>query len=102
MSHLNPPLAILFLSYNPSQQEQEQQQQYSQQEQDQEQEDEYQQQQYPPQDHDEVPPEIRINSPSEAAAIPEEDWIPNVTRYPSGATTTTAGYGATAGQSPRI
>ena len=100
--------------YDPQQQEylqeqyehQEQQdysQQYSQREQEQQQEDYYQQQQYPHQDHDGTPPEIHINSPSEATAIPEDDWIPNITRYPSGTTTTTtAGYGAAAGQSPRI
>lgn len=77
-------------------------QQYSQREQEQQQEDYYQQQQYPHQEHDGTTPEIHINSPSEATAIPEGDWIPKITKYPSGTTTTTAGYSAAAGQSGRF
>jgi hypothetical protein len=38
-----------------------------------------------------TPPQIHINSPSEATAIPEEDWIPKITKYPSG-TTTMSGF----------
>ncbi len=67
-----------------SQQEQEgYSQQYEQQEQD-EHEQQHEQQEY------EQPPEIQVNSPAEAAAIPEEDWIPNVTRYSNGTTTTSS------------
>ncbi|KAF7507779.1 hypothetical protein GJ744_010080 [Endocarpon pusillum] len=84
------------------QEQQDYSQQYSQREQEQQQEEYYQQQQYRHQDHDGTTPEIHINSPSEATAIPEEEWIPNITRYPSGTTTTTAGNGAAAGPSPRI
>lgn len=64
------------------------------------QEPEYLQQQSQAPEHEEAP-EIHINSPSIATAIPEEDWIPNITRYPSG-TTTTTGYDYAAAQSPRI
>jgi hypothetical protein len=41
------------------------------------------------QDPDHHHAEIHIHSPSIATAIPEEDWIPNITRYASGTTTTT-------------
>jgi hypothetical protein len=50
----------------------------------------HQQSQHRPQEQNDLDhPEIYINSPSIATAIPEEDWIPNITRYPSAATTTT-------------
>jgi hypothetical protein len=41
-------------------------------------------------------PEPHINSPSIATAIPEEYWIPNITRYASGTTTTTTTTAAAA------
>jgi hypothetical protein len=52
---------------------------------------EYPQQQYEydsqHQEQQQAPPEIHINSSSEASStIPEEEWIPNITRYPSGTT----------------
>jgi hypothetical protein len=71
-------------------QKQSSQEQYSQEEQEY-----YSQQPYPYQEQQE-PPKIQIKSPSEATAIPEEDWIPNLTRYPSG---TTDRSGFTQGQS---
>lgn len=55
---------------------------------------------YDYQEGGEQAPEIQIDSPSEATAIPEEDWIPNITRYPS-ATTTASGYAEGQGQGRR-
>jgi hypothetical protein len=62
-----------------------QEQEYSHEQYSQEEQEYYWQQQYSHQEQQE-PPEIQIKSPSEATAIPEDDWIPNLTRYPSGTT----------------